>query len=204
MRLNTILMTAALMGLAALPAAAQSPQQRLGEEHAEWHRKHDADAYRNPAKYQREHQEEHSKLDQQYARMQRQNGYNPNRYGQYNPYGYGQQYPYGYPQQYPQNGGWYDQYGRWHPYQQQQSGWYDQYGRWHSNGSYQRRDRDDDDRRGQYQRQQGYYNPDYQYQRGDDDRGRGHNPKAEGRHDNGRHEGWNKNGKDRNDHDDRD
>ncbi len=199
MRLNTILMTAALMGIAALPAAAQSPQQRLNEEHAEWHRKHDADAYRNPAKYQREHAELHQRMNQQYARIQRQYGYNPN-----NGYGYpqGGYYPQGwyYPQQYPNGGyypygpprqipgGWYDQNGRYHPYTQGQSGWYnngqqngyyDQYGRWHP-----------------------YTNGNYQYQRrDDDDRGRGNNPKAQGRHDNGKHKGWYKHGHDRNDDD---
>lgn len=197
MRLNTILMTAALMGLAALPAAAQSPQQRLNEEHAEWHRRHDADAYRNPANYQREHAELHQRISQQYARMQRQNGYNPNGYygqvyPQQNPGGY---YPYGPPRQIP--GGYYDQNGRYHAYTQGQSGWYnngqqsgyyDQNGNWHpyNNGNYQYQRRDDDDRRGYYQ-----------YQRRDDDRGRGHNPKAEGRHDNGRH-----NGEDRREHGD--
>ncbi len=209
MRLNTILMTAALMGVAALPAAAQSPQQRLNEEHAEWHQKHDRDAYRNPANYQREHAELHQRINQQYARMQRQYGYNPNYgypqggyYPQQNPGGY---YPYGPPRQIP--GGWYDQNGRYHPYTQGQSGWYnngqrqngyyDQNGNWHpyNNG----------------QRQNGYYdqygnwhpyNGDYGYQRGDDDDGgRGHNPKAEGRHDNGKHKGWYKNGHDRDDDD---
>ncbi len=196
MRLNTILMTAAMVGLAALPATAQSRgvEQRINEEHAEWHRDHDRDAYRNPAKYQREHAELHQRMNEQYARLQRQYGYNPNGGGYYGQYGYGypQQnpnggyYPYGPPRQIP--GGWYDQNGRYHPYTQGQSGWYngqqqggyyDQYGNWHP-----------------------YNNGNYQYQRrDDDDRGRGRNPKAEGRHDNGKHKGWYKNGRDDDDHD---
>ncbi len=200
MRLNTILLTAAMMGIAALPAVAQSPD-RINEEHAEWHQRHDRDMYRNPAKYQHEHAELHQKLNQQYARLQRQNGYNPRGgyYGQ-NGYGYPQQYPGGYypygpPRQIP--GGWYDQNGRYHPYTQGQSGWYDQNGNWH-NGNQQQNGYYD-----QYGNWHSYSNNGY-YQRGDDDdrgQGRGHNPKAEGRHDNGRHEGWHKNGRDRDDDD---
>jgi len=186
MRMNTILLTAAMMGIAALPATAQSREvpQRIDQEHAEWHRSHDRDQYRNPAKYQREHAELHQKMNAQYQRYQQQMGYGQYGYPQQG-YGYPQQgygYPqqgYGYPQQYPQNGnGWYDQSGRWHANGQQQGGWYDQNGNWHpdANGS---------------------------VRRDNDDRGsaRGNNPKAQGRHDNGKHNGWYKNGRDRDNHD---
>ncbi len=209
MRLHTTLMTAALLGIAALPVAAQSPQ-RLNEEHAEWHRKHDRDAYRNPRKYQEEHAEEHARLNQQYQRY----GYNNQRYG------------YGYPQQYPQNGnGWYDSNGRWHQNPTTSGGWYDQNGNWHPanqggslwdrilgrSGQQQNGYYDQNGNWHPYNQQQGGYYDQYgnwhpysnngDYRRDDDDRGRGRNPKAEGHHDNGKHNGWNKHGREDDDRD---